>query len=224
MRLASPWSDAETTTPAWSWMNQRTGTCLRSHRIRRSSIESAVCTRRSSVRSEASNASSVSAQRSALMARVRRRNTAPELVVRSILHRLGLRFTVGGRLNRSLPSRPDVVLPRWKTVVLVHGCFWHRHAGCAATTTPKTRRAFWTTKFEANVARDKLQRRQLRMLGWRVVTVWECETRLPTKLRRRLQKLFVPAPKNRETNMSSRRGSPPHHQPMPRPGGVPGRT
>lgn len=128
--------------------------------------------------------------RSALMARVRQRNTKPELVVRSMLHRLGLRFTVNGVLNQKLPSRPDIVLPKWNTVILVHGCFWHRHARCVAATTPKTRRDFWTAKFVANVARDKLQRRQLRSKEWRVITIWECETRTPDKLRRRLQRLF----------------------------------
>jgi DNA mismatch endonuclease, patch repair protein len=128
--------------------------------------------------------------RSALMARVRQRHTEPELVVRSLLHRLGLRFTVSGRLNQILPSRPDIVLPKWKTVVLVHGCFWHRHVGCVAATTPKTRREFWIAKFDANVARDKKQRRKLRGAGWRVITIWECETRTPDKLRRRLRQSF----------------------------------
>lgn len=105
------------------------------------------------------------------MAAVGRKNTAPELRLRSALHRLGLRF----RLNvKNLPGSPDIVLPKYKTVVFVHGCFWHRH-GCSKTTTPKTRQEFWNAKFEANRARDERKEAQLRELGWRVITVWECE-------------------------------------------------
>ncbi|MCO6465979.1 MAG: DNA mismatch endonuclease Vsr [Bradyrhizobiaceae bacterium] len=109
--------------------------------------------------------------RSRIMAAVGRKNTAPELRLRSALHRLGLRF----RLNvKNLPGSPDIVLPKYKTVVFVHGCFWHRH-GCSKTTTPKTRQEFWNAKFEANRARDERKEAQLRELGWRVITVWECE-------------------------------------------------
>lgn len=132
----------------------------------------------------------VSAARSRLMARVRQRHTGPEQIVRSALHALGFRFTVQGPLNRTLPSRPDIVLPRWKTVVLVHGCFWHRHRGCRLATTPKSRVDFWNAKFAANVARDVKQRKQLRKIGWRVVTVWECETRHPDKLAMRLRRVL----------------------------------
>jgi len=79
-----------------------------------------------------------------------------------------------GFLN-DLPGRPDIVLPKYATVVFVHGCFWHRHKGCRDATMPKTRRAFWRKKFDANVARDRRNRRDLRRLGWRVITVWACE-------------------------------------------------
>lgn len=128
------------------------------------------------------------------MARVRQRGTKPELLVRSLLHSLGLRFSVNGPLNKKLPSRPDIVMPRWKTAVLVHGCFWHRHPDCKMATTPRTRQAFWNAKFTANMARDIVQRRALQELGWRVVTIWECETRRPRKLARRLKRLFkIPA-------------------------------
>lgn len=124
------------------------------------------------------------------MKRVRLRGTKPELIVRKILHSLGLRFTINGPLNRDLPSRPDIVLPRWRTVVLVHGCFWHRHPGCKLTTTPSNRAEFWQAKFEANIARDAAQCKQLRSLGWRVVTIWECETRNPELLSKKLTKAF----------------------------------
>lgn len=128
--------------------------------------------------------------RSLLMGRVRQRHTGPEQVVRSLLHALGLRFTVAGPLNRVLPSRPDIVLPRWKTVVLVHGCFWHRHRNCRLTTTPQTRVDFWLEKFAANVARDRRQRSLLRRAGWRVIVVWECETRQPRRLATKLALSF----------------------------------
>jgi DNA mismatch endonuclease (patch repair protein) len=126
------------------------------------------------------------------MRRIRRKGTAPELVVRSLLQRLGLRFTVEGPRNRALPGRPDIVLPRWAAAVFVHGCFWHRHPRCPRTTTPARRRAFWLAKFAANVARDRRQVRALRAAGWRVVIVWECETRRPERLSRRLGRLFSP--------------------------------
>jgi DNA mismatch endonuclease, patch repair protein len=128
--------------------------------------------------------------RSGLMRRVRQQHTGPELIVRSLLHRLGLRFTVTGPLNASLPSRPDIVLPRWKTVILVHGCFWHRHTDCKLATTPTTRAEFWSHKFAANVLRDHRQRGLLRKNGWRVLTIWECETRLPQRLSLKLTRFF----------------------------------
>lgn len=125
------------------------------------------------------------------MKKVRLRDTKPEQLVRKLLHSLGLRFTVNGPLNKSLPSRPDIVLPRWHTVVLVHGCFWHRHQGCRLSTTPHNRSDFWRDKFATNVKRDRLQKTKLRALRWRVITVWECETRKPILLKRRLERLFA---------------------------------
>lgn len=95
---------------------------------------------------------------------------------------------MGFRLHRrDLPGTPDIVLPRHATVVFVHGCFWHRHKGCKGATTPKTRRAFWRAKFEANVERDRRNRRDLRKLGWKVVTVWECQIRKTGRLEARLR-------------------------------------
>jgi DNA mismatch endonuclease (patch repair protein) len=111
------------------------------------------------------------AKRSEVMSRIKGKNTSPEIAVRSILHRLGFRF----RLNsKKLIGRPDVVLPKWRAVVFVHGCFWHRHAGCKFAYTPKSRQGFWLKKFSDNVARDKRVKRALTKMGWRVVTVWEC--------------------------------------------------
>lgn len=116
------------------------------------------------------------------MGRIRGRNTKPEMQVRSLLHRMGYRFTVNGPGNRELPGRPDIVLPRFRTVVFVHGCFWHRHSRCRYAYRPKTRGKWWERKFEATVARDKRAVRQLRGLRWRVVTIWECELRSSAKL------------------------------------------
>ena len=107
------------------------------------------------------------------MGRIRGKDTAPELVVRKILHGMGCRF----RLHRKgLPGRPDVVLPKYRTVVFVHGCFWHRHRGCRNCTTPRNRGAWWLAKLNGNAARDRLNARALRKLGWLVIVVWECET------------------------------------------------
>lgn len=127
------------------------------------------------------------AGRSWNMSRIRCRDTRPERVVRSLLHRMGFRF----RLNRpDLPGRPDIVLPKHRMVILVHGCFWHRHSGCRYAYEPKTRRAFWQHKFERNIARDREVRRQLRHLGWRVRVVWECELRFPARLAKKLSRLM----------------------------------
>ncbi|MBU6440520.1 MAG: DNA mismatch endonuclease Vsr [Betaproteobacteria bacterium] len=121
-----------------------------------------------------------------MMAGIRGKDTRPELVVRSIVHRLGLRF----RLHRKeLPGRPDLVLSRHRTVIFVHGCFWHRH-DCGLAAVPKTRPEFWAGKFAANVQRDQRNRLALEGLGWRVIEVWECEVRDPQSLAKRLRELF----------------------------------
>lgn len=127
------------------------------------------------------------------MKAVRTKNTHPEVVVRKILHSIGLRF----RLNRKdLPGSPDVVLPKHETIIFIHGCYWHRHPGCRYATTPKTNQAFWLPKFQRNVERDARKEDALRALGWRVLIVWECETRDKATLEARLRKEFElpPAP------------------------------
>ena len=112
--------------------------------------------------------------RSEIMSHIKGRDTTPELVVRRIAHGLGFRF----RLHRKdLPGSPDMVFPRYRTVVFVHGCFWHRHDGCQYAYSPKSRIQFWTKKFRENVARDARTESALRDLGWRVLVIWECETR-----------------------------------------------
>jgi DNA mismatch endonuclease (patch repair protein) len=111
------------------------------------------------------------AARSGLMSRIRSEGTGPELLVEAAVRRLRLRFETHAR---DLPGRPDLVLRRRKVAVFVHGCFWHRHEGCAKSRTPKSNVGFWTAKLDANVRRDKRAARRLRADGWRVLTVWEC--------------------------------------------------
>ena len=108
------------------------------------------------------------------MRRVARRDTRPEMALRRLLWRSGLRY----RLHlEGMPGTPDLAFPRHRLAVFVHGCFWHRHAGCRFATIPKTRREYWLPKLEANVERDERKNADLRRLGWRSVIVWECETR-----------------------------------------------
>jgi DNA mismatch endonuclease (patch repair protein) len=111
------------------------------------------------------------ATRSRMMAGIRGKDTTPELTLRRALHGAGFRFRLHAK---ELPGRPDLVLTRWRAVVQVHGCFWHRHRGCRYATSPATRPEFWTEKFAGNVERDTRNHAALRGLGWRVATVWEC--------------------------------------------------
>ena len=123
--------------------------------------------------------SKVDPKRRRLMQRVRRADTDPEIRVRRALHAMGLRF----RLHRkSLPGTPDIVLPGRQLALFVHGCFWHQHPGCSRATMPKSRLGFWRAKFEANATRDARKSAQLRELGWRVETIWECEATDPDQL------------------------------------------
>lgn len=127
------------------------------------------------------------ARRSWLMSRVGGKNTTPEIVVRKVAHSLGLRF----RLHRKdLPGTPDLVFPKWRTAIFVHGCFWHRHAGCPKASNPKTRAGYWRKKFESNVRRDNRNVKLLRKQGWSVLTVWECETKKVERLGGKLARAF----------------------------------
>jgi len=128
------------------------------------------------------------------MSRIRSCNTKPEMIVRSGLHSQGYRFRLHGNVSKRLhpkgvlPGKPDIVLAGYKTVVFVHGCFWHRHPGCSETTTPKTRTAWWTQKFKGNVERDKRKYLELKQLGWKVLIVWGCETK-PGSIKDTIEKL-----------------------------------
>lgn len=126
-------------------------------------------------------------QRSRNMAAIRGGDTKPEMRVRSLLHGLGYRF----RLHRKdLPGKPDIVLPKHRTAIFVHGCFWHCHECRYGRVTPVTRAEFWAAKREGNVARDMKKREELERAGWRVETIWECETRNEDQLRSSLEKML----------------------------------
>ena len=123
------------------------------------------------------------AQRSAIMRAVGSKNTKPEIAVRRLAHRLGYRF----RLHvKDLPGKPDIVFPRLNKIVLVHGCFWHGHR-CRYGRLPKSRLDFWGPKIEANRTRDKRALKSLRSLGWRVLVIWQCQTKDLEKLEKRLK-------------------------------------
>lgn len=124
--------------------------------------------------------------RSRLMSRIKGKDTKPEMLVRSAAHRLGLRFRLHGK---GLPGRPDLVFPKHRTVVFVHGCFWHRH-GCKLASNPKSRQDYWLPKFERNTRRDAEHRAALEAAGWRVAVIWECEAKQPEGLRATLAQLF----------------------------------
>lgn len=112
-------------------------------------------------------------KRSWVMSRVRSKDTKPELIVRSLLHRTGLRFSLR---RKDLPGRPDIVMPKYNTVIFVHGCFWHGHKDkeCKLARIPKSNTSFWKEKFKANRSRDLRNQRKLGTLGWRVIVLWEC--------------------------------------------------
>lgn len=110
--------------------------------------------------------------RSWIMSQVRSKDTKPEQVLRSALHRNGYRFKLH---SKDLPGRPDIVLSKYKAVIFVHGCYWHQHNGCKKSTRPKTNIEFWNKKLEANILRDKTNQDKLNILGWHVIIAWECE-------------------------------------------------
>ena len=111
-------------------------------------------------------------QRSWNMSRIRGTNTSIEVAVRKYLFKKGFRY----RKNvKDLPGKPDIVLPKYKTVIFVHGCFWHRHEGCKYATTPSSNSEYWQSKFLRNTENDKKHVQELTSLGWKVITIWECE-------------------------------------------------
>ena len=133
-----------------------------------------------------------SSQRSALMRGVRTKNTAPEISLRRALHADGLRF----QLHRpDLPGTPDIVLPRFRVCIFVHGCFWHGHGGCPRAALPKTRHEFWAGKISRNQERDSEVRAALEKTGWRVAVVWECQTKTDVGLAKTIEEIGLHTPR-----------------------------
>src|SRR3546814_853988 len=126
-------------------------------------------------------------ERSAHMRLIRGRNTQPEVRVRQLLHAMGYRFRLH---RRDLPGSPDIVLPKHRIVIFVHGCFWHQHKGCQLARLPKSRPEYWLPKFQRNAQRDMEVAQQLTLLGWRQLVVWECETTCVEALRAKLANLL----------------------------------
>jgi DNA mismatch endonuclease (patch repair protein) len=124
--------------------------------------------------------------RSRIMASVKQRHTKPELLVRRLLHRLGYRFRVQ---RRDLPGSPDIVLPKYRTAIFVHGCFWHQHKGCPKSRKPTSNKNYWDQKLLENVKRDRRKIAELKKLGWQVILVWECEAKVNEKLNKKLEKI-----------------------------------
>ena len=120
------------------------------------------------------------------MQRIRSTNSKAELQVRSALHASGFRFRIH---NKKLPGTPDIVLPKYRTVIMVHGCFWHRHQNCRLSTVPKTNTEFWIEKFDRNVQRDQVNLEKLKDAGFEVIVLWECELRSSSRLEETLSLL-----------------------------------
>jgi DNA mismatch endonuclease, patch repair protein len=131
-------------------------------------------------------------KRSAVMRRVKSRDTTPEWVVRRLLWRLGARYRLD---RRDLPGRPDIVLAGRRLAIFVHGCFWHGHDCARGARVPKANRAYWTGKIAKNRARDTETRNKLEALGWRVEVIWECELKADEALERRLKQVLLPRPR-----------------------------
>ena len=136
--------------------------------------------------------------RSKVMSKIRSKNTKPEVVLRKALFARGFRY----RINYSkLPGSPDIVLPKYKTVVFVNGCFWHGHEGCKYATIPKTNTKYWVNKIEFNKARDKINAIDCVRLGWRVITVWECSIKRMTKLNNQIVNKILLIVKNKKSRI-----------------------
>lgn len=130
------------------------------------------------------------------MSRIRGKDTKPELAVRSLLHGMGYRFRLS---DKTLPGKPDIVLPKYRAAIFVHGCFWHRHPGCKYAYTPKSRLDFWNRKFEENVTRDRNNLALLQQEGWLPIVVWECEIkRIPSTVLEKVSRTLQQRLKKRE--------------------------
>lgn len=114
------------------------------------------------------------------MSLIKAKNTRPEVIVRSIVHRLGFRF---GLHKNDLPGKPDIVLRKYNTAIFINGCFWHQHKNCKRANIPKSNRKYWIPKLERNLKRDRINIRDLKKEGWKIIILWECQTRDPENLK-----------------------------------------
>jgi DNA mismatch endonuclease (patch repair protein) len=128
-------------------------------------------------------------QRSFNMSQIRDKNTKPEIIIRSMVHRMGFRFRLH---DKSLPGKPDIVLPRHKKVIFVHGCFWHLHNCKYGRVKPATNADFWQAKRLSNKLRDKRNLAKLRKIGWKILIIWECQLKTPPKIQKNLQSFLTP--------------------------------
>lgn len=127
-------------------------------------------------------------KRSWIMSQIKSKDTKPEILVRSIVHKLGFRF----RKHKSdLPGKPDIVLVKHRKIIFVHGCFWHSHKKCDRSSRPQSNKSFWSEKLDKNIARDKKTKRDLRLQGWKVLIVWTCETKNIYKLQNKIANYLV---------------------------------
>ena len=126
------------------------------------------------------------ATRSYNMSQIKGKNTKPEMLVRRFLHAQGFRYKLH---DKTLPGKPDIVLPKYKTVIFIHGCFWHGHEGCKYFVVPKTRTEFWMNKIKGNIANDTKAITALEKAGWNIITIWECELK-PSELHNTLSSFF----------------------------------
>ena len=127
-------------------------------------------------------------KRSWNMRLIRSTDTKPEIIIRKLLHSLGYRFRLH---KKSLPGKPDIVLKKYKTVIFVHGCFWHQHKKCKRSNIPKSNRAYWKPKLTKNIKRDEQHKLILKKLGWRTIVIWECETKDLEKFKKKLLKTLI---------------------------------
>lgn len=111
-------------------------------------------------------------KRSWIMSRVKSKDTQPELLVRKFLHRQGFRFRL---YRKDLPGKPDIILPKYRTAIFVHGCFWHGHKGCSKANLPKTKTEWWKNKIDTNASNDIKNRKRLKKSGWRIIIIWQCD-------------------------------------------------
>jgi len=128
-------------------------------------------------------------QRSYNMSRIRGKNTQPEMIVRSLVHQMGYRYSLH---KKNLPSQPDIVLTRYRKIIFVHGCFWHMHKCRYGKVVPKTHRKFWQTKRQGNVARDKKNIRELKKAGWKILVIWECQVKNIKTVQAKIHRFLSP--------------------------------